>query len=66
MLIVYILHVSYDHNFNFLKQLDDVNMDLWKTEYVHDTIYIYVYIHNKYVMSSFPIIYQLIKFFIKM
>ena len=50
MLIVYALHVSYDHNFNSLKQLDDINMDLWKA-------------YNKYVMSSFPTIYQLINFF---
>ena len=52
MLIVYALHVSYDHNFNSLKQLDDINMDLWKA-------------YNKYVMSSFPNIYQLIDFFLK-
>lgn len=53
MLIVYTLHVSYDRNFNFLKQLDDVNMDLWKAEYILGTIYIYVYIHNKYVKLSY-------------
>ena len=64
MLIVYTLHVPYDHKFNFLKQLDDVNMGLWKVGYMYNTIYIYVYTHNKYVMSSFPIIYQLIKFFL--
>ena len=50
MLIVYPHHVSYDHNFNALKQLDDINMDLWKA-------------YNKYVMSSFPTIYQLINYF---
>ena len=50
MLIVYALHVSYDHKFNSLKQLDDINMVLWKA-------------YNKYVMSSFPTIYQLINYF---
>ena len=52
MLIVYALHVSYDNNFNSLKQLDDINTDLSKA-------------YNKYVMSSFPTIYQLIIFFLK-
>ena len=47
MLIVYALNVSYDHKFNSLKQLDDINMDLWKA-------------YNKYIMSSCPTIYQLI------
>jgi len=50
MLIVYALHVSYDHNFNSLKQLHDINMDLWKA-------------YNKYVMSSFPTINNLLIFF---
>ena len=50
MLIVYALHVSHDHNFNALKQLDDINMDLWKA-------------YNKYVMSSIPTIYQIINVF---
>ena len=50
MLIVYALHVSHDHNFNALKQLDDINMHLWKA-------------YNKYVMSSIPTIYQIINVF---
>ena len=40
MLIIYALHVSYDHNFNSLKQLDDINMDLSKA-------------YNKYVKLSY-------------
>ena len=55
MLIIYTLHVSYDHNFNFLKH---------QAGYIHNTIYI-LYIYNK-CHVKFPIIYQLIKLFFLM